>query len=94
MISGNLSEICDNINTLVFTELSNYIDQYDVTLDVCLSSANQQAYVLNQMVSFICYMNNQRNCFGCFSLPLLFYSFSFPCFGDVAKDTEDRCLCG
>ncbi|KAL9331458.1 hypothetical protein ACSQ67_001068 [Phaseolus vulgaris] len=49
MISGNLSEICDNINTLVFTELSNYIDQYDVTLDVCLSSANQQAYVLNQM---------------------------------------------
>ncbi|XP_047151923.1 serine carboxypeptidase-like 45 [Vigna umbellata] len=49
MISRNLSEICENINTLVFTEVSNYIDQYDVTLDVCLSSVNEQAYVLNQM---------------------------------------------
>lgn len=73
MISRNLSEICDNINTLVFTEVSNYIDQYDVILDVCLSSVNEQAYVLNQMVSFVCYMNNHHNCFNCFSLPLWFY---------------------
>ncbi|KAH1257954.1 Serine carboxypeptidase-like 45 [Glycine max] len=48
-IQGNLSDVCAKINGLVFTEVSNYIDQYDVTLDVCLSSANQQAYVLNQM---------------------------------------------
>ena len=56
-IQGNLSDVCAKINGLVFTKVSNYIDQYDVTLDVCLSSANQQAYVLNQMVSFICYMH-------------------------------------
>ncbi|KAK7286668.1 hypothetical protein RJT34_21831 [Clitoria ternatea] len=33
----------------VFNEVGRYIDAYDVTLDVCLSSANQQAYVLNQL---------------------------------------------
>ncbi|KAL5154744.1 Serine carboxypeptidase-like 45 [Glycine soja] len=48
-IHGNLSDVCAKINGLVFTEVSNYIDQYDVTLDVCLSSANQQSYELNQM---------------------------------------------
>ncbi|KAK7396048.1 hypothetical protein VNO78_16759 [Psophocarpus tetragonolobus] len=49
MIQGNLTDVCATINKLVFTEVSDYIDQYDVTLDVCLSSVNQQAYVLNQM---------------------------------------------
>ncbi|KAG4963366.1 hypothetical protein JHK85_040817 [Glycine max] len=52
-IQGNLSDVCAKINGLVFTKVSNYIDQYDVTLDVCLSSANQQAYVLNQMVCVV-----------------------------------------
>ncbi|KAG4912877.1 hypothetical protein JHK86_053310 [Glycine max] len=61
-IHGNLSDVCAKINGLVFTEVSNYIDQYDVTLDVCLSSANQQSYELNQMtypsyltLSILCY---------------------------------------
>ncbi|KAJ1405235.1 Serine carboxypeptidase, serine active site [Sesbania bispinosa] len=46
---GNLSGVCARVNNLVSTEVSDYIDFYDVTLDVCLSSTNQQAYVLNQL---------------------------------------------
>ncbi|BAT96248.1 hypothetical protein LR48_Vigan02g047800 [Vigna angularis] len=47
--SGTLTPICSGVNRLVATEVSRYIDTYDVTLDVCLSSVDQQAYVLNQM---------------------------------------------
>ncbi|KAK7336437.1 hypothetical protein VNO77_16978 [Canavalia gladiata] len=47
--NGNLSSVCQTIYNLVFNEVSYYIDVYDVTLDVCLSPANQQAYVLNQL---------------------------------------------
>ncbi|WVZ04602.1 hypothetical protein V8G54_017948 [Vigna mungo] len=52
MISRNLSEICENINTLVFTEVSNYIDQYDVTLDVCLSSVGGWTQVYGNILSY------------------------------------------
>lgn len=31
-------------------QISRYIDLYDVTLDVCLPSEKQQAYVLTQLV--------------------------------------------
>ncbi|CAL0317106.1 unnamed protein product [Lupinus luteus] len=47
--SGTLSAVCAGVNKLVTSEVSRYIDSYDVTLDVCLSSADQQAYVLNQL---------------------------------------------
>ncbi|KAG5086060.1 hypothetical protein JHK82_053457 [Glycine max] len=47
--NGNLRGVCVKANKLLNTEISNFIDKYDVTLDVCLSSVNQQAYVLNQL---------------------------------------------
>ncbi|KAL2320637.1 hypothetical protein Fmac_029606 [Flemingia macrophylla] len=47
--NGNLRGVCERANKLLYTEISKYIDEYDVTLDVCLSSVNQQAYVLNQL---------------------------------------------
>lgn len=47
--SGKLTPICSGVNKLVSTEVSRYVDTYDVTLDVCLSSVDQQAYVLNQL---------------------------------------------
>ncbi|XP_019442927.1 PREDICTED: serine carboxypeptidase-like 45 isoform X2 [Lupinus angustifolius] len=47
--SGTLSAACAGVNKLATAEVSRYIDSYDVTLDVCLSSADQQAYVLNQL---------------------------------------------
>ncbi|XP_061358866.1 serine carboxypeptidase-like 45 [Gastrolobium bilobum] len=45
----NLSGVCARVNKLVFTEVNKYTDTYDVTLDVCLSSVDQQAYVLNNL---------------------------------------------
>jgi len=50
---GTLTPICSGVNRLVSTEVSRYIDTYDVTLDVCLSSADQQAYVLNQLTQLV-----------------------------------------
>ncbi|XP_004513403.1 serine carboxypeptidase-like 45 [Cicer arietinum] len=47
--SGTLSSICARVNRLVSMEISRYIDLYDVTLDVCLPSEKQQAYVLTQL---------------------------------------------
>lgn len=47
--SGTLGGICERVNELVFTEVSKYIDSYDVTLDVCLSPPYQQLYVLNDL---------------------------------------------
>ncbi|CAL5201970.1 unnamed protein product [Lathyrus oleraceus] len=46
---GALSPICARVNRLVSMEISRYIDSYDVTLDVCLPSENQQAYRLTQL---------------------------------------------
>ncbi|MED6209154.1 Serine carboxypeptidase-like 45 [Stylosanthes scabra] len=49
-IDGKVSEDCARVENVSSTEISNYIDQYDVTLDVCLSPAKQQVYMLmNQM---------------------------------------------
>ena len=52
--SGTLSDVCAGVNKLVSTEVSRYVDTYDVTLDVCLSSSDQQAYVLNQLTQLVC----------------------------------------
>ncbi|KAK7267185.1 hypothetical protein RIF29_19850 [Crotalaria pallida] len=47
--SGTLTDICSGVNEIVSTEVGRYVNAYDVTIDVCLSSADQQAYVLNQL---------------------------------------------
>ncbi|XP_027928664.1 serine carboxypeptidase-like 45 isoform X1 [Vigna unguiculata] len=47
--NGNLEVVCAKANKQLYDEVSDYVDEYDVTLDVCLSSVNQQAYVLNQL---------------------------------------------
>ncbi|KAL1338384.1 hypothetical protein AAHE18_10G206700 [Arachis hypogaea] len=49
-IDGKISGDCARVNNASSTEISDYVDQYDVTLDVCLSPAKQQVYMLtNQM---------------------------------------------
>lgn len=47
--SGALTTVCARVNRLVSMEVSRYIDSYDVTLDVCLSTVEQQTYVLTQL---------------------------------------------
>jgi len=55
--SGNLGGVCQKASNQLYAEISDYVDEYDVTLDVCLSSVNQQAYVLNQLVSFFYFLH-------------------------------------
>ncbi|KAG6427925.1 hypothetical protein SASPL_112172 [Salvia splendens] len=47
--SGALTPVCFRVITLVSSEMSHFIDAYDVTLDVCLSSLQLQSLRLNQM---------------------------------------------
>ncbi|XP_058751508.1 serine carboxypeptidase-like 45 [Vicia villosa] len=47
--NGALTPICARVNRLVSMEISRYVDSYDVTLDICLPSENQQAYRLVQL---------------------------------------------
>lgn len=50
-VTGTLTPVCSRVIKLVSSEISRFIDNYDVTLDVCLSSVEQQSEVLNQLVS-------------------------------------------
>ncbi|KAL0359643.1 UNVERIFIED_CONTAM: Serine carboxypeptidase-like 45 [Sesamum angustifolium] len=47
--SGALTPVCSRVIKLVSSEISRFVDTYDVTLDVCLSSVMLQAEVLNQV---------------------------------------------
>ncbi|XP_054824000.1 serine carboxypeptidase-like 45 [Prosopis cineraria] len=47
--SGALTPVCAGVNKLMSREIGKYVDTYDVTLDVCLSTINQQSFVLNQL---------------------------------------------
>jgi len=55
--NGNLGGVCEKASKQLYAEVSDYVDEYDVTLDVCLSSVNQQAYVLHQLVSFFYFLH-------------------------------------
>lgn len=48
--TGKLSPPCDRVWHQAATEISGYIDEYDVILDVCLSSLSSQSRLLNQLV--------------------------------------------
>ncbi|KAK2981083.1 hypothetical protein RJ640_012038 [Escallonia rubra] len=47
--NGNLTPICARVINQVSSEISRFIDSYDVTLDVCLSSVHAQSEVLNKL---------------------------------------------
>lgn len=55
---GSLSPICSKVMSLVTTETSKFVDKYDVTLDVCISSVLSQSKALAPQVqkSFIEYI--------------------------------------
>lgn len=46
---GFLSPPCGIVNSQMSSEIGKYINTYDVTLDVCISSVSQQAHVLSQV---------------------------------------------
>ncbi|KAE8716469.1 Serine carboxypeptidase-like 46 [Hibiscus syriacus] len=43
---GNVSPICSRVMSQVSTETSRFVDKYDVTLDVCISSVLSQSEIL------------------------------------------------
>ncbi|KAH9329279.1 hypothetical protein KI387_001387, partial [Taxus chinensis] len=43
---GSVSNTCEQIHTIVNMEISRYVDRYDVTLDVCISSLLMQSLSL------------------------------------------------
>ena len=49
--SGAVSPICSRVMSQVSTETSRFVDKYDVTLDVCVSSVFSQTKVLNPQVA-------------------------------------------
>ncbi|KAK1271945.1 Serine carboxypeptidase-like 45 [Acorus gramineus] len=44
---GSLSPVCSRVMSQVTKETSRFVDKYDVTLDVCISSVLSQSMVLN-----------------------------------------------
>ncbi|XP_031476766.1 serine carboxypeptidase-like 45 [Nymphaea colorata] len=46
---GNVSSICVLVMSTVEREMSKFVDKYDVTLDVCISSLKMQSLVLSPM---------------------------------------------
>uniref|UniRef100_A0A453BVW5 Carboxypeptidase n=1 Tax=Aegilops tauschii subsp. strangulata TaxID=200361 RepID=A0A453BVW5_AEGTS len=43
---GSISSVCDRVMSQVTKETSRFVDKYDVTLDVCISSVLMQSQVL------------------------------------------------
>lgn len=48
---GSLSTVCERVMGQVTRETSRFVDKYDVTLDVCISSVLSQSKVLSPQVS-------------------------------------------
>ncbi|KAK4481769.1 hypothetical protein RD792_012680 [Penstemon davidsonii] len=79
--SGSLTPVCYNVIKQVSTEIGKFIDSYDVTLDVCLSSVVMQSEVLNHIVSLIIIILIISNLDGYF----LFTSWVFSMQKDESK---------
>jgi serine carboxypeptidase-like clade 2 len=56
--SGSLTPDCSGVIRQASSEISKFIDTYDVTLDVCLPSLFSQSKVLNQLVRLIFFSFN------------------------------------
>jgi len=48
--TGFLSPPCSLVNSQITSEIGRFVNYYDITLDVCLSSVSQQAYLLAKLV--------------------------------------------
>lgn len=52
---GSLSASCDRVMSQVTRETSRFVDKYDVTLDVCISSVLMQSQILSPQVVEFCH---------------------------------------
>lgn len=100
--SRSLTPVCSGVIRQVSREISNSIDTYDVTLDVCLPSILSQAQVLNQLVRlsffsiqiffFACLIRVWKLCFPCFLYLHVFLWANL--ISLTARYRENRCLRG
>ena len=66
IVSGSLSQACSRVITQVSREHGKFVDEYDVTLDVCLPSVASQSERLKQPVD----LSHSFSSFFFFFLPL------------------------
>jgi len=57
---GSVSPLCSRVMSLVTRETSRFVDKYDVTLDVCISSVLSQSKVLTPQVSTSHYLSTAK----------------------------------
>jgi hypothetical protein len=92
--SGSITPVCSKVISQVSSEINYFVDTYDVTLDVCLTSFKSQSQVLNQLVriGFFSYTFFFVACLKhVWKLLFPLLKFDLPL---VAKRRENRCLCG
>lgn len=87
---GSVSPICSRVMSLVTTETSKFVDKYDVTLDVCISSVLSQSKRLSPQVSLsnpFSTISIRQIYLICFSLFLMFH-----CELQQVPETIDVCV--
>lgn len=85
---GSVSPICSRVMSLVSRETSRFVDKYDVTLDVCISSVLSQSKVLTPKVTTLL-INLALSLM--LSISNLAFSFIF-CWQQVGETTVDVCV--
>ena len=88
----SLTPVCHRVITQASREISEFINSYDVTLDICLSTVGSQAEVLNRLVGSMSFPNSGFSLliisYSVYRLKLHLIRYSF-----TAKYKDDKCLC-
>lgn len=85
---GSLSPICSKVMSLVTTETSKFVDKYDVTLDVCISSVLSQSKALRPQVYVALLLFTRLQLHHKSQLSVCVVSWV------AASNREHRCMCG
>lgn len=95
-IIGSVSPACYGVWRQAFKEVSKFVDLYDVTLDVCLTSVSAQSLMLNHLVrllfTFICIQNFHYSALKHWEVYRLVTNSDFISFS--ARNSKDWCVCG
>ncbi|KAK8448702.1 hypothetical protein SEVIR_7G086400v4 [Setaria viridis] len=75
---GSLSASCDRVMSQVTRETSRFVDKYDVTLDVCISSVLMQSQILSPQVVDFAIVHHAWRLLACYIVDIVFCLCS-PC---------------
>lgn len=85
---GSVSPLCSRVMSQVSRETSRFVDKYDVTLDVCISSVLSQSLMLHPQVTSCDHLVSIHNLLKFSPLKILLFGCSGP-----ASHRAYRCLC-